>query len=68
MQHGFDEYFGALLNDMWPYHPGVLHLPMEEGSRGGRFALMDWNKVINSNTCRSGKTDHPVHGTSDFLH
>ena len=31
MQHGFDEYFGfPYSNDMWPYHPGVRHLPMEE--------------------------------------
>ena len=30
-QHGFDEYFGLpYSNDMWPYHPGVLHLSMEE--------------------------------------
>ena len=28
LQHGFDEYFGLpYSNDMWPYHPGVLHLP-----------------------------------------
>jgi arylsulfatase A-like enzyme len=28
---GFDEYFGIpYSNDMWPYHPNVLHLPMEE--------------------------------------
>ncbi|QDT63986.1 sulfatase family protein [Calycomorphotria hydatis] len=28
---GFDEYFGLpYSNDMWPYHPNVLHLPMEQ--------------------------------------
>jgi arylsulfatase A len=28
---GFDEYFGIpYSNDMWPFHPGVRHLPMEE--------------------------------------
>ena len=36
MQHGFDGNFGLPYStDMWPYHPGVLHLPMEKGSRGG---------------------------------
>ncbi|HPA18872.1 MAG TPA: sulfatase [Verrucomicrobiae bacterium] len=31
LQHGFDEYFGLpYSNDMWPYHPGVRQLPMEE--------------------------------------
>ena len=31
LQHGFDEYFGIpYSNDMWPYHPGVMHLPMEQ--------------------------------------
>ena len=36
--HGFDEYFGIpYSNDMWPYHPGVRHLPLENGSRSGRI-------------------------------
>lgn len=31
LQNGFDEYFGLpYSNDMWPHHPGVRHLPMEE--------------------------------------
>jgi len=31
VRHGFDEYFGLpYSNDMWPYHPGVRHLPMEQ--------------------------------------
>jgi len=49
MQHGFDEYFGLpYSNDMWPYHPGVLHLPMEERlKRWPDLPLMDGNKVIN---------------------
>ena len=30
-RHGFDEYFGLpYSNDMWPYHPGVAHLPLED--------------------------------------
>ena len=29
--HGFDEYLGLpYSNDMWPYHPGVRHLPLEK--------------------------------------
>ncbi len=49
MQHGFDEYFGLpYSNDMWPYHPGVLHLPMEERlKRWPDLPLIDGNKVIN---------------------
>jgi len=30
-RQGFDDYFGLpYSNDMWPYHPAVLHLSMEE--------------------------------------
>ena len=29
MQNGFDDYFGLpYSNDMWPFHPAVMHLPM----------------------------------------
>lgn len=49
MQHGFDEYFGLpYSNDMWPYHPGVLHLSMEERlKRWPHLPLIDGNKIIN---------------------
>ena len=49
MQHGFDEYFGLpYSNDMWPYHPGVLHLSMEERlKRWPHLPLIEGNKVIN---------------------
>jgi arylsulfatase A len=49
MQHGFDDYFGLpYSNDMWPYHPGVRHLPMEERlKRWPHLPLMDKNKTIN---------------------
>ncbi len=34
VHHGFDEYFGLpYSNDMWPYHPGLLHLKSEERKR-----------------------------------
>ena len=33
---------------MWPYHPGVLHLPMEERlKRWPHLPLIDGNKIIN---------------------
>lgn len=49
MQHGFDDYFGLpYSNDMWPYHPGVLHLPMQERlKRWPHLPLIYKNKVIN---------------------
>ena len=49
MQHGFDDYFGLpYSNDMWPYHPGVLHLPMEQRlKRWPHLPLIDKNEVVN---------------------
>lgn len=49
MQHGFDDYFGLpYSNDMWPYHPGVRHLPMEERlKRWPHLPLVDKNEVVN---------------------
>lgn len=49
-QHGFDDYFGLpYSNDMWPFHPGVLHLPMEERlKRWPHLPLIDGNTVINA--------------------
>lgn len=49
MQHGFDDYWGLpYSNDMWPYHPGVLHLPMEERlKRWPHLPLIDKNEIIN---------------------
>ena len=49
MQHGFDDYFGLpYSNDMWPYHPGVLHLPIKERlKRWPHLPLINGNKVIN---------------------
>ena len=50
MQHGFDDYFGLpYSNDMWPYHPGVRHLPMEERiKRWPHLPLIDKNEIINA--------------------
>jgi len=55
MQHGFDDYFGLpYSNDMWPYHPGVMHLPMEQRlKRWPHLPLIDRNEIINAQV--SGK-------------
>ena len=49
LQHGFDEYFGIpYSNDMWPYHPGVRHLPMAERlKKWPHLPLIEGNEVIN---------------------
>ena len=49
LQHGFDEYFGIpYSNDMWPYHPGVRHLPMAERlKKWPHLPLIEGNQVIN---------------------
>lgn len=49
MQHGFDDYFGLpYSNDMWPYHPAVRHLPMEQRlKRWPHLPLIDKNRVVN---------------------
>jgi len=46
---GFEEYFGLpYSNDMWPYHPNVLHLPMEERlKRWPHLPLYEGTKIIN---------------------
>lgn len=50
LQNGFDDYFGLpYSNDMWPYHPGVAHLPMEERlKRWPHLPLIDKNDVVNA--------------------
>ena len=55
LQHGFDEYFGLpYSNDMWPHHPGVLHLPMEKRlERWPHLPLIEGNQVIDAQV--SGK-------------
>lgn len=50
LKHGFDEYFGLpYSNDMWPYHPDVRHLPMEERvQKWPHLPLIDGNETINA--------------------
>tara|TARA_R110002096_G_scaffold100173_9_gene222017 strand:+ start:4488 stop:5936 length:1449 start_codon:yes stop_codon:yes gene_type:complete len=45
---GFDEYFGLpYSNDMWPFHPNVLHLPMKERiKRWPHLPLIEGTEVI----------------------
>ena len=47
-RHGFDDYFGLpYSNDMWPYHPGVRHLPMEQRlKRWPHLPLIDGEKIV----------------------
>jgi arylsulfatase A len=47
--HGFDDYFGLpYSNDMWPYHPGVMHLPMEKRlKRWPHLPLIEGTEVVN---------------------
>ena len=47
--HGFDDYFGLpYSNDMWPYHPEITHLPMEERyKRWPHVPLIEGTKIIN---------------------
>ena len=58
MQHGFDDYFGLpYSNDMWPYHPGVAHLPMEERiKRWPHLPLIDKNETVNDKVTPDDQT------------
>ncbi|HJN09506.1 MAG TPA: sulfatase [Pirellulaceae bacterium] len=55
LQHGFDDYFGLpYSNDMWPFHPAVLNLPMDQRlKRWPHLPLIDKNQVVNAQV--SGK-------------
>ena len=48
--NGFDEYFGLpYSNDMWPYHPGVAHLPMDERvKRWPHLPLVEGTRIIDT--------------------
>ncbi|MGI9470550.1 MAG: sulfatase-like hydrolase/transferase, partial [Rubripirellula sp.] len=47
---GFDEFFGLpYSNDMWPFHPNVRDLPMEERiKRWPHLPLYEDDKIVNS--------------------
>jgi arylsulfatase A-like enzyme len=48
--NGFDEYFGLpYSNDMWPYHPGVAQMPMEERlKRWPHLPLVEGTRIIDT--------------------
>ena len=50
LQNGFDEYFGLpYSNDMWPFHPEIMHLPLEERlKRWPHLPLIDGNTIVNA--------------------
>ena len=59
LQNGFDEYFGLpYSNDMWPFHPEVLQLPMEERlKRWPHLPLIENNTVINPQVTAEDQTE-----------
>ena len=72
MQHGFDDYYGLpYSNDMWPYHPGVRHLPMEERiKRWPHLPLIDKNEIINDKVTpkvQEGLTTDYTERAVDFI-
>ena len=57
-QNGFDEYFGLpYSNDMWPFHPEVRHLPMEQRLKHWpHLPLIDGNDVVTSKVTDTEQT------------
>lgn len=57
-QNGFDEYFGLpYSNDMWPFHPEVRHLPMEQRlKQWPHLPLIDGNDVVKSEVTDTEQT------------
>ena len=49
IHHGFDEYYGLpYSNDMWPHHPGVRHLPVNERlKRWPHLPLIEGDQIID---------------------
>lgn len=49
IHHGFDDYYGLpYSNDMWPHHPGVRHLPVNERlKRWPHLPLIQGDKIID---------------------
>ncbi|MGB1130638.1 MAG: sulfatase-like hydrolase/transferase, partial [Haloferula sp.] len=72
LQHGFDEYFGLpYSNDMWPHHPGVRHLPLEERlKRWPHLPLIEGNKIIDPEVTgedQKGLTTRYTEKAVDFI-
>jgi arylsulfatase A-like enzyme len=58
LQNGFDEYFGLpYSNDMWPFHPEVRHLPMEQRLKHWpHLPLIDGNDVATAEVTDTEQT------------
>lgn len=72
VRHGFDEYLGLpYSNDMWPYHPELLKLPLAERKR--RFPdlpLIRGERVANPNVTADDQrnlTTSYTEGAVDFI-
>ncbi len=69
-QHGFDEYFGLpYSNDMWPFHPEVLNLPMDERlKQWPHLPLISGSEVIDEEVTADEQTQlttqYTEHATS----
>ncbi len=57
-RHGFDRYFGLpYSNDMWPYHPELLKLPMNERrKRFPELPMIENDRVVNANVTAEDQT------------
>lgn len=57
--HGFDEFFGIpYSNDMWPWHPGVRHLPEEQRvKRWPHLPLFEGDRIIDAKVEPKDQTD-----------
>jgi arylsulfatase A-like enzyme len=72
LQHGFDEYYGLpYSNDMWPYHPGVRHLPLEQRlKKWPHLPMIEGNKIINKQVAPRDQVNLTTHYTEkavDFI-
>ncbi len=58
VHHGFDEYYGLpYSNDMWPYHPNVLHLPFEERlKKWPRLPMVEGDEIVDNEVTPKDQT------------
>ncbi len=58
LQQGFDHYYGLpYSNDMWPFHPEVLHLPLEERLKTWpQLPLYEDNSIIDPEVTAADQT------------
>ncbi|MEM9478281.1 MAG: sulfatase [Verrucomicrobiota bacterium] len=58
VHQGFDEYYGLpYSNDMWPYHPNVLHLPMEDRlKRWPVLPMVEGDEIVDAEVTPEDQT------------